>query len=627
MKRMFSLTVLVVLLLALVPVPASAQEGVECAEEVVVQKDDWLSKYGDKYFGNILSWPAIMAWNNQAAAAEPDKYDWIENPDLIEVGWSICIPSAEDAEAFLATYDPSKTELLYPGREVVVAPEAVDRAHTLIIAIPGDVETIDPPFGAATRANETLKNLYDPMVHYMAYDSGEGYAVSAATEFEPALVESWEVSDDGLTIVLNLRQGVKFPLTGNELTAEDLYYKFERAFGVQAGTAWLFGVVGVKEISQVEITGPYQVTISLENPSPIFFNLMRDQDGGLIDSKEVKAHATDDDPWANKWMAKNYAGCGEYILESWIPGVEVVLAANPNYWKGDPYFKKVILKIIPSSTDRALLLQQGAVDIAADLSMDEMFAIQDSPGVKILSIPSREQIGMGLNNTMEPFTDPAVRRALAYAVPYETIVNDVYKGLALIPKGVFPQRSEWFEVEWPFKYDPTKAKELLVEAGYPDGFEFTLAIQQGIATMEEIAVIMQDAFREIGVDMKIDKQSAAIFQEHMAKKEQWAWMRPLLSYVDDPYYMLFLSYETGQICNWQCYSNARVDEITNEIAVILDTAERKKLSKEVQEIMTEDMGMLYLAETSRMVATREDIEGWILDPDPLLKYWPLYRTE
>jgi len=87
MKRMFSLTVLVVLLLALVPVPASAQEGVECAEEVVVQKDDWLSKYGDKFFGNILSWPAIMAWNNQAAAAEPDKYDWIENPDLIEVGW------------------------------------------------------------------------------------------------------------------------------------------------------------------------------------------------------------------------------------------------------------------------------------------------------------------------------------------------------------------------------------------------------------------------------------------------------------------------------------------------------------------------------------------------------------
>ncbi len=102
MKKMFTLTVLVLLLLALLPVVASAQDGVECAEEVVVQKDDWLSKYADKYLGNVLSWPAIMAWNNQAAAAEPDKYDKIENPDLIVVGWSICVPSAEDAEAFLA---------------------------------------------------------------------------------------------------------------------------------------------------------------------------------------------------------------------------------------------------------------------------------------------------------------------------------------------------------------------------------------------------------------------------------------------------------------------------------------------------------------------------------------------
>jgi len=117
MKKTISLMLLVLLLLALVPVFASAQEGVTCAEEVVVQKDDWLSKYADKYLGNVLSWPAIMAWSNQAAAAEPDKYDKIENPDLIVVGWSICVPSAEDAEAFLATYDPGKPEALYAGGE------------------------------------------------------------------------------------------------------------------------------------------------------------------------------------------------------------------------------------------------------------------------------------------------------------------------------------------------------------------------------------------------------------------------------------------------------------------------------------------------------------------------------
>ncbi|MBC8254312.1 MAG: ABC transporter substrate-binding protein, partial [Ardenticatenia bacterium] len=372
-------------------------------------------------------------------------------------------------------------------KEVLIAPEAVDRDHTLIVAIPGDVETIDPPFGAATRANETLKNLYDPLVHYKAYDSGEGYARSAATEFEPALAESWEISDDGLTVVINLRQGVIFPMTGNELTAEDLYYKFERAFGVQAGTAWLFGVVGIKAIEQVEITGPYQVTISLENPSPIFFNLLRDQDGGLVDSQAVKAHATDDDPWANKWMAKNYAGCGEYYVESWIPGVEVVLMANPHYWGGQPYFRKVILKIIPSSTDRALLLQQGAVDIAAELSIEEMASIEGSPGVKILSIASREHIALGLNNQMEPFTDPLVRQALAHAVPYETIVNDVYQGSAGMTDGGIPVLSDWRVGDWPHEQDPAQALVPPAGAGSPHGVPVSLASPPGIATQDERA--------------------------------------------------------------------------------------------------------------------------------------------
>jgi peptide/nickel transport system substrate-binding protein len=411
------------------------------------------------------------------------------------------------------------------------------------------------------------------------------------------------------------------------LTAEDVYYKFERAFGVNAGTAWLFGVIGIRDISQVEITGDYQVTISLESPSPIFFNLLRDQDGGLVDSEEVKAHATDDDPWANKWMAKNYAGCGEYIVESWIPGVEFVMIANPNYWADESYFKKVILKIVPSSTDRALLLQQGAVDIAADLSIDEMLSIRDSEGVKILSIPSREHVALGLNHQMEPFTDVKVRQALAYAVPYETIVNDVYQGEAGMPMGVIPAKSEWHEVDWPYNYDPDKAKELLAEAGYADGFEFTLAIQQGITTMEEIAVILQDAFRQIGVDMTIEKQAAAIYQEHMAKKEQFAWMRPVLAYVDDPYYDLFLSYETGQVVNWQNYSNPRIDEITAEIGSTIDTERRRELSREAQEILTEEVALVFLAETNRMIATRSEIEGWVVDPDPLLKYWPLYREE
>ncbi len=117
MKKLFALTLIAVLLLTIVPMTALAQ-GPECQDVVTIQKDDWLSKLADKYFGDIFAWPAIMAVHNQAAQANPDKFpNKIINADVIEVGWSICIPTADEADAFLATYDPSRPELLYASGE------------------------------------------------------------------------------------------------------------------------------------------------------------------------------------------------------------------------------------------------------------------------------------------------------------------------------------------------------------------------------------------------------------------------------------------------------------------------------------------------------------------------------
>jgi hypothetical protein len=166
MKKMFSFTALVLLLLALVPMVVSAQEGVECAAEVTVQKDDWLSKYADKYLGNVLSWPAIMAWNNQAAEAEPDKYDLIENPNLIVVGWSICIPSAEDAEATLGE-----------GVQVVSAFNAADGG------LPEGL-TIDK-----------LGNMYVTVGYPFWFEVPESFG------------EVWKISPDGEIAVLDARPG------------------------------------------------------------------------------------------------------------------------------------------------------------------------------------------------------------------------------------------------------------------------------------------------------------------------------------------------------------------------------------------------------------------------------------
>ena len=297
--------------------------------------------------------------------------------------------------------------------------------------------------------------------------------------------------------------------------------------------------------------GDYEFKLNFSKPSPFFFYLFRDQSQAPVDSVAMKENMADDDPWSTKWKAKNEAASGEFYVESWTPGVEMVLRANPDYWAGPAYFDKVVLKIVPSSADRVLLLQQGAVDIARDLSPDELNQLRDAPGVKVLSVPTRNQYHLGLNNTMEPFDNPLVRQALSYAVPYDTIVNDVFRGRAIASRSPVARKGNGFvDGLWPYEYDLDKAKTLLEEAGYADGFDFTLDIASGNPVLEELAVLMQSNLKQIGVNVTIDKQTAAIFAERLDKKDHQAWMRDLLWYVDDAAYTGFAFYTCDNVINW-----------------------------------------------------------------------------
>jgi peptide/nickel transport system substrate-binding protein len=368
------------------------------------------------------------------------------------------------------------------------------------------------------------------------------------------------------------------------------------------------------------------LTIKLKAPNPLFLPLMRDQDFGIYDPEAIKANATADDPWATEWLAKNYAGSGEFYVESWTPGNEMVLRANPDYWAGKACFDKVILKVIPDSANRALLLSQGALDIATNLSVDEVESLRGTEGVKILSIPSRNQVLLGLNNSMAPFDDVKVRQALSYAVPYEQIVQDVFKEQGAVPQSSFPRLAQFFDGSyWPYEYDPEKAKALLEEAGMADGFSFKLAIPAGDAEMEGVAVVLQNAFREIGADMEIEKQAAGPFFEGLSQRSHQAWMRTALNYVDDPFYHLFLWYKTDTVINWFKYSNERIDEITDLLATELDPQKRQELSSEAQKIINEEAPALYVSELNALAAMRDDITGYVLEPDHLLSFYDLCR--
>lgn len=497
----------------------------------------------------------------------------------------------------------------------------------LRVGIPGDVETLDPDFSRYPLSNSVILNVYEQWFRYGTVDTGEGYFRSNVKDIRGAAVESWEVAEDRMSLLIHIRKGVTFVKSGNEMTADDFIYWYERGIHTKSGILWNLQAAGIKNFEKVD---DYTVRVNFEYPmQDMFFMLARDQCWGVIDSKEAKNHATPDDPWSTQWLAKHDAGCGEFYVESWEPGVRMVLAANPNYWAGKAYFDKVILEVIPSSATRALLLQQGAIDIAMGLSTDEIDRLRGVPGVTVISALSRSQSVIHLNCDKFPFCHQLLRQAIGYLIPYETILNEVFGGRGFVPKGPIPVLGQGHNPSfWIYEYNPEKAKELLAKAGFPNGFEFTLNVRAGEATGRTIAIILQNAMKEVGIKMNIREVPPAVFAEEEAKGIAQAslWPTGYIMYVDDPWYAMraYLSYSAT---NRSHYTNYAVDWIYDKLRVTFDPAERKELIDLWQKIIVWDLPKAFIAEHAFEYVLRSDIKGFVFLEDTNYWFYPLYREE
>ncbi|MBA7515937.1 putative D,D-dipeptide-binding periplasmic protein DdpA [subsurface metagenome] len=510
---------------------------------------------------------------------------------------------------------------------VCVPVAATAEIKTLVVAIEGDVETLDPNFSRFPTANMANLNVYDQFFRYGIDDTGKGYSVTNVAKIEGAAIESWEIADDRMSVLLHVRKGVKFPMTGNPMTADDIIWWYKKGLDTKSGNLWN---IETSNISSMTKKGDYDVLVKFSKPLNLFFMLARDQSWGVVDSVEVMKHATANDPWGNNWLAKNYAGAGEFIVESWDPGVQMVLKANRDYWAGKPYFDRVILKIIPNSSNRALLLKQGEVDVAFGLSSDQIDSIQDEKGINVMSIPSRTQVTVILNNSVPPLNNKKVRQALTYLVPYKSIIDDIYKGRALQQKDTLAVLAAGYNPEfWKYETNVDKAKELLAEAGIPDGFEFTLNIKQGEEISSILAITLQAAFKKAGVMMNIREVTNAIWAEEMSTGacEATLWAVGYLMYINDPWYSISGSFGCNRPTNHSLYCNPHIDELLEELEVVLDPVERKKLLDEVLQILDDDAPHLWLADIPVEYCLNSNLNGFVFLEDSLFWFYPLQRAE
>jgi peptide/nickel transport system substrate-binding protein len=455
--------------------------------------------------------------------------------------------------------------------------------------------------------------------------------IAVAGEYEGALAESWDVDDEAGAVTFHLREGALFA-SGNPVRAEDVRWTVER--GLLSPTSYMFLLMplgGITDAAQVEVVDDQTVRFVTEGGvTPLFFELLSIVNMSVLDKETILEHATEEDPYATEWLPLNAASSGPYVLTRAEPGVEFVLDPNANYFDADyPRNSGIIFKVIPTAADRLLLLRSGELDVLRGVPYSEIDALSEEEGINVLIYPSTDTRAIALNNNIPPFDNPTVRQAIAYAIPYEDIVNTVWAGYATQLKSPIPEGMPTSDFSlWPYETDPDHARELLAEAGFPDGFETTLFTRADNQDDQAIAVLVQEALREIGVTVNIESlTSGAYAARQFNDRDMPMHFFDFISYVNDPFYHFHWLLRCEQGTNYGNYCDPAVDALIDEGLAEGDPERRAEISREIQQIHLEASPWIYLVQPNSVTAVRSDIQGWAESPDRIANYWTLWRGE
>jgi len=487
-------------------------------------------------------------------------------------------------------------------------------AETLVIASPQVPEGFD---GDALKAHtqNVVVQVYEPLVVYPKIEK-DGRIVNDPSKVIPHLAESWTVSDDGKTYVIKLREGVMSPY-GNELTADDVEWSWQKSFDQKRTgnfIARVSNVTGVKAISE------YKVEFTLSAPSSIFLKALTLYVPGIYDSTEMKKHATADDPWALEWLQEHTAGFGAYTLDTLRPDDMAVFVENPNYFGEKPYFDRVIYKEVPSEASRVTLLKTGQVQWIDRPSIQKVVDLQADPNVKVDRASGRSIASARMNPKCEPFDDPKVRQALNYAVDKDALNTAVFAGQADIARSLVPPIVDGYNPDYfPYDYNPEKAKELLAEAGYPDGISEPIQLLYADAFwhQEPIAIQIADMLKKVGVTVQPTRITTSEMRAKGSPKEMsmcfFTWEDgPIV--LDPVYTMYLMSHSTG-VSNRAAYANEKLDSLIDQAREELDDEKRLALMNEAQKTWVEDAPWILTTYPATFEGMAPNITGWVAYPD------------
>lgn len=486
----------------------------------------------------------------------------------------------------------------------------------LRIAIPAYPGSWDQDFVAFDPvALAVFKNVYPYLVDY-GVTQVDGKPVMDTATILPAWAESF-TSTDGALWTLKLREGAKFP-SGNPITAEDVKWSKDRAFAAKANVAGVYSLIGLTDPSQITVVDDRTVTFQQAFPSALSEQIQAIS-LFIYDSKKMKEHATDADPWAKDWAAQNPSDGGLYNVSAATPGQEIVLTANPDYPAEDgPKTRTIRLTVASDPAAESLLLRNGDVDIALGLGRQEIADLSGVNGLTTITSPSNEMISMPMNVAAAPFDNPQVRQAVALAVPYDSIISSVYNGGARRPKSIVPiDMPGYSEAGFPYDTDLDKAKALMAQAGNPAiTTQIVYAAESG--EQQQIAVLVSDALAKIGITATPTPLDAATLGQRRAAKDIPLQITSGQQWVNDVEYLMN-GWTTGAYLNWSNYSNPTVDAAVEKSHTTTDSAERTALWTQIQQQFATDVPVIPLAQPDFVLPVADSVGGYVQPVDGLIR--------
>jgi peptide/nickel transport system substrate-binding protein len=482
-------------------------------------------------------------------------------------------------------------------------------ATTVTFGLEGDVRGLEPALAYDFTANPVVCNISEGLMMFTP-DGG----------LEPLIAESFEQPDE-LTYIYILRDGVVFS-DGSPVTIDDVVVSIARVRDpeVAGPLAWMYDVPE----ASVERTDDKTITITLATPSALFRYVTATTAGHVIPAAAIEEFGLD--------LLRNPVGTGPYQLVNWAAGTEIVLEKNPNYWQeGKPYFDRFVYKIVEEGTTRVTGLKNDELNMIASVPPDQVEAVMSFENVNFQQVVGYTINMMALRNDQPPFDDINIRKAVCYATPLQSIMENIVGSTGIqsrntaVPPNMPGSASEDLQ---PIPYDLDKAKELMAASSMPNGFSTKLHVIAPNDVYVPEAIAIQEALREINIDVEIVQYAFADFQTLQQAGDyegimnfQWGADFPDAAGNLLP---LFLSTSVPPQNNHFYYNNPEVDRLLNESESELDQEVRLGMLREVQKLVSEDQPAIFLEHFKWPLPMSTTLASYTLSP---LWYWDSFGRD